>query len=136
MRTKVSLDFAEAESMAAGAGAAAARLGARVAIAVVDDAGVLMHFQRLEGARSHTVDLAIRKARTAATLSLSTRLLEQMAKEGRLQNSEALALAGGVPVTVNGDCAGALGVSGSTSEIDDEIANAGLAVLSPRSTGL
>ncbi|QUD90273.1 GlcG/HbpS family heme-binding protein [Phenylobacterium montanum] len=139
MRTKSSLELAEAEAMAAGCRRTAKRLGARVAIAVVDDSGALIHFQRLDGARAHTVDLAIRKAKTASMLGVPTRALELLAKQGSLQSGEALALAGGVSVIVDGDCAGAIGVSGAATDIDDEIANAGLAAFSavehPRSSG-
>jgi glc operon protein GlcG len=125
MRMKPSLEFVDAEAIAIACRAAAERAGVRVAIAVVDEAGGLLHLQRLDGAKVHTVDLAHRKARTSAALGLSTGILEQMAKEGRLQGADVLALGGGLPVMRDGQCAGAIGVSGATSDIDESIAKAG-----------
>ena len=125
MRMKPSLEFVDAEAIAVACRAAAERAGASVAIAVVDDAGGLLHLQRLDGAKAHAADLAHRKARTAAALGLSTAILEQMARDGRLVGTDVLALGGGLPVIRAGQCAGAVGVSGSTSEVDDAIASAG-----------
>src|SRR5204863_10063937 len=106
-----------------GCGSGGARaLGAPVCIAVVDEGGVLVALRRLDGAKAHSVDLATRKARTAAALCLSTAVLEQMAREGRLPSGEVLALGGGRPLLHCGETAGGVGVSGSTSEADDLIA--------------
>ena len=126
MRMKPSLDFGDAEAIAAACRAAAERAGARVAIAVVDDAGGRLRLQRLDGAKAHAADLAHRKARTAAAIGLSTAVLEQMAKEGRLAGTDVLALGGGLPVVRGGECAGAVGVSGATSDVDEQVAEAGL----------
>jgi uncharacterized protein GlcG (DUF336 family) len=52
-----------------------------VSTAVVDQGGALLHFCRLDGARPYSVDLAIRKARTAMPLALSTQVLEAMTRE-------------------------------------------------------
>jgi glc operon protein GlcG len=128
MRMKPTLEFQDAEAIGAACRAQAERDGARVAIAVVDEAGVLLHLQRLDGAKPHAVDLASRKARTAAALGLPTAILEQMAKEGRLPPTDVLALGGGLPVMLDGQCAGAIGVSGATSEVDESIAAAGVAL--------
>ncbi len=129
MRMKPSLEFADAEAIAAACRAAAEQQSARVAIAVVDDAGALLHLQRLDGAKPHAVDLASRKARTAAALGLSTTILERMAAEGRLPQTDVLALGGGLPILDGGACAGAVGVSGATSEIDEQVAAAGVALM-------
>ena len=79
--------------------------------------------------KAHAADLAHRKARTAAALGLSTAILEQMASEGRLPATDVLALGGGLPLLRDGHCAGAIGVSGATSEVDEAIAAAGVTVL-------
>jgi uncharacterized protein GlcG (DUF336 family) len=129
MRLRLSLEFLDAEAIAAACRAAAEREGAGVAIAVVDDAGALLHLQRLDGAKPHAVDLASRKARTAAALGLSTSVLERMAAEGRLPSADVLALGGGLPILRDGQCAGAIGVSGATSEMDEAIAAAGVALM-------
>ncbi|HLK26416.1 MAG TPA: heme-binding protein [Caulobacteraceae bacterium] len=132
MRMKPSLEFKDAEAIAAACRAAAERDGAPVAIAVVDDAGALLHLQRLDGAKPHAVDLASRKARTAAALGLSTTILERMAAEGRLPPTDVLALGGGLPIVSQGGCAGAVGVSGATSDVDEKIAAAGAALIGER----
>lgn len=126
MRMKPSLEFTDAEAIGLACRAAAERTRAPVAIAVVDEAGGLLHLQRLDGAKAHAADLAHRKARTAAALGLPTAVLEQMAKEGRLQGTDVLALGGGLPVMLDGQCAGAVGVSGMTSVLDEKIAAAGV----------
>jgi glc operon protein GlcG len=125
MRMKPSLELVDAEAIALACRGAAERAGAHVAIAVVDDAGGLLHLLRLDGAKAHASDLAHRKARTAAALGLSTAILEQMAAAGRLPATDVLPLGGGLPVVREGQCAGAVGVSGATSDIDGEIAAAG-----------
>lgn len=126
MRMKSSIDLSDANSILGACKRMALEVGAAVSIAIVDDAGVLLCFERLDRAKVHTVELAQRKARTAALLSLSTKVLEGMVREGRLQNAEVLAQGGGVPVVYAGECAGGIGVSGSATEVDDQIAVAGL----------
>ncbi|HXQ11548.1 MAG TPA: heme-binding protein [Caulobacteraceae bacterium] len=132
MRMEPSLEFADAEAIAVACRAAAEHAGASVAIAVVDDAGGLLHLQRLDGAKAHAADLAHRKARTAAALGLSTAILEQMARAGRLPPTDLLALGGGLPVLKDGQCAGAVGVSGATSDIDEQVAAAGVTLMDYR----
>ena len=128
MRTKPCLDFVDAETIAGACRAAALESSSPVTIAVVDDTG-LLHLQRLDGAKSYSVDLASRKARTAAMLGISTSILEQMAKEGRLPSGDILALGGGLPIMHASQCAGAVAVSGATSAEDERIAAAGVAAL-------
>src|SRR5579871_6645239 len=113
MRMKPTLELTDAEAIVAGCRSAAVDLAASTAIAVVDEAGVLLQLVRLPGAKPHTVDFAVRKARTAALLGLSTTVLEQMAREGRQMGGDTLALGGGLPVLAQGQCAGGVGVSGS-----------------------
>ena len=132
MRTKPSLDLRDADAIAAACRAAAIDAGARVSIAVVDEAGGLLHFQRLDGARAYSADLAIRKARTAASVGVPTRMIEAMARAGQPMSGEVLAVSGGVPVLHDGQCAGAVGVSGASGDEDVRIAEAGL----PRAAGL
>ena len=129
MRMKPCLELVDAEVIASACRAAAERAGARVAIAVVDDGGGLLHLQRLDGAKAHATDLAHRKARTAAAVGLPTAVLEKMANEGRLLGTDVLALGGGLPVMRDGQCAGAVGVSGATSEVDEQIAAAGVTLM-------
>ncbi|MBI2090549.1 MAG: heme-binding protein [Deltaproteobacteria bacterium] len=110
-----------------------------VSIAIVDDGGHLLAFMRNDGARLHTVPVAIAKARSAA---LTRNPTGKKSPSGRdMDDHQALAITlaagpgsivtfpGGVPITVNGQCVGAVGVSGAKSDEDREIAEAGIAAL-------
>jgi len=130
MRKKLSIEIQEAEAAGAACAALARDMGLRVSIAVVDDGGALMWFTRLDGARAYSVDLAIRKARTAAALGLPTKILEQITRERPMQGVDMLAVSGGAPILVEAVCAGAIGVSGAKGEEDHAIAQAGAATLS------
>ena len=103
------------------------------AIAVVDPAGDLLAFQRMDGVRPASADLAIEKARTAARLQRSTAEIEDSINQGRTAFVTAgiLALRGGAPIRVNGAVVGAIGVAGLSKEIDAEIANTAATALSP-----
>jgi glc operon protein GlcG len=129
MRLISTIDSEDAATAMQEAKAATSALGIRVTIAIVDASGVILRLERDDGAKAHTVDLASRKARTAAMLSIETLLLEQMAKDGRSLSGEVLALAGGAPFLHHGACTGAIGVSGGTSEADHQIAQAAVAAL-------
>jgi glc operon protein GlcG len=103
------------------------------AIAVVDPAGDLLAFQRMDGVRPASADLAIEKARTAARLQRPTAEIEDNVNQGRTAFVTAgiPALRGGVPIRVNGAVVGAVGVAGLSKEIDAEIANTAATALSP-----
>jgi glc operon protein GlcG len=105
-----------------------------VSIAVVDTHGELVGFLRMDGAMIATVDVSRAKARTAARFRRPTFMLDSSVKAGRVQ---LLALdgvtpvEGGVPITVNGQVVGAIGVSGATSAQDAQMALAGAAAVQP-----
>jgi glc operon protein GlcG len=103
------------------------------AIAVVDPNGDLLAFQRMDGVHPASADLAIEKARTAARLQRPTAEIEDNISRGRTAFVTAgiAALRGGVPIRVNGEVVGAVGVAGLSKEIDAEIANTAAAALSP-----
>lgn len=132
MRLVPTLDSEDAAAAMSAALASASALGVRVCIAIVDASGVLLRLERQDGAKAHTIELASRKARTAATLGFETSRLEAMAKDGRAMPGDVLALGGGVPVMEPNGCAGAIGVSGGTSEADHQIASDALAALPRR----
>lgn len=127
MRMIPTLEQADAAAASRAALAHAVQQRLAVCIVVVDAAGAPLALHRMDGARSHTVDLALRKARTAALLGLPTQMLERMAAEGRSMPSDVVALAGGAPILQDGLAAGAVGVSGASSEADHAIAEAGAA---------
>jgi len=116
------LDSVDAAAACEAGVRAASERGIAACIAVVDSSGVLLELHRSDSAKAHAVDFATRKARSSALLGLETAVLERMAKDGRSLSGEVLALAGGVPVIHDGRCAGAIGVSGGSSDADHEIA--------------
>jgi len=129
MRSKFSLTFEDAQTVAAACLQAARQHEIEVSIAVVDEAGALLHFSRMDGARTYTVELASQKARASASVGVPTGVIEAMARERPGQSRETNVGRGGVPVQYGGQCAGAIGVSGAKPEIDERIAQAGIAVL-------
>ncbi len=104
--------------------------GWAVSIAVCDDGGHLLAFVRMPGAGSVSARIAQGKAQTAAEFRRDTKGIEDMINGGRtaflsVPGLDAL-LEGGLPVMVNGQCAGAVGVSGVKSDEDAQIARAGV----------
>ena len=121
-----------ARTMMAAAEAEAARNGWPVAIAIVDASGELVAFHKLDGTQSASIDIAIGKARTAARLRRPTKALEDAIASGRMALAAVdgiTPLEGGVPITVDGQVIGAMGVSGVTSQQDAQVAEAGIRAL-------
>jgi glc operon protein GlcG len=104
------------------------------AIAVADPAGDLLAFERMDGVRAASVDLAVEKARTAARLQRPTAEIEDSINQGRTAFVTAgiAALHGGVPIRVNGEVVGAVGVAGLSKDTDSGIANAAAKALTSR----
>lgn len=127
-RSTLALD--DARRLLAAARAQAEAMGAAVTIAVVDDGGVPIALERLDGARLHTPEVAIRKARTAAILHAPTAALETQIAEhpAYLAFPDRLPVAGGVPVLHEGKVAGAIGCSGGTPAEDEAICRAAVPV--------
>ena len=130
------LDQAGAQAVLQAAKDSAQQRNAPSAIAVVDPAGDLLAFQRMDGVRPASADLAIEKARTAARLRRPTAEIEDNINNGRTAfvTADIMALRGGVPIHVNGEVVGAVGVAGLSKETDTEIATTAAAALSPSST--
>ncbi len=126
--TRKTLTLEGAERVLALATAEAKRLGAGGAIAVVDDGGHLVALHRLEGTFPAAWSVSVGKARTAAQFRRPTRVFEEAIKNGRVSLtavSEMVPLQGGVPLLVDGQVVGAIGVSGAASaQQDDDIAQA------------
>jgi glc operon protein GlcG len=122
-----------ARQVAAGARAEAAANGWPVAIAVVDAAGGLIYFERLDGTQPASLDIAIGKARTAAAFKRSTKLFEDAIASGRtsLLSLDIIPFEGGIPIIFEGTVVGAVGVSGVTPEQDGIIAQAGIHAVLP-----
>jgi len=124
----------EAARVALSACEAAAREGGwRVVIAVVDDGGHAILLERLDGAQWSSIDTALNKARAAVAWKRPTRLLEESVNGGRfafLSITQGMAvLQGGVPIEIDGQVLGAIGVSGVKASDDEVIALAGVHAL-------
>lgn len=133
MKTKSTLEFADVKTIAAAAVAEATKNNWAVSIAIVDDGGHLLSFQRLDGAAPISSHIAPGKARTAAIGQRETKVYEDMINGGRVSFLSApdlnAMLEGGVPIMKDGQCLGAVGVSGVKSSEDAQIAKAGIAAL-------
>jgi glc operon protein GlcG len=133
MKTRPMLTLEDCQAMAAAAEAEARRNGWNVAIAILDDGGHLLHFQRMDGATPANGEVAVEKGRTAAVSRRSTEVWEDRIRGGRLAmlKMPVLPVQGGLPILVDGHCVGAIGVSGVASQDDERIGAAGIAVLQP-----
>jgi uncharacterized protein GlcG (DUF336 family) len=133
MKTKPALTMQDCEKIQAAARAEALKNKWNVTIAIVDDGGHLLWLQRLDGAAPVSSHIAPAKARTAALGRRESRVYEEMINGGRASFLSAPLLEGmlegGVPVIVEGQCVGAVGVSGVKSSEDAQIARAGIAAL-------
>ena len=131
--TKKSLTLEAARLAMSACEEEARRGGWKVVIAVVDDGGHVILLQRLDGAQTSSIDTAVAKARAAVAWKRPTRLLEESVNGGRyafLSISQGMALLqGGVPVEVNGQVIGAIGVSGVKASDDEIVATAGVNAL-------
>ena len=108
------------------------------AIAVVDDGGNLMAVKRLDNTFAAGANISIGKARTAAIFKKPTSVFENIIKDGRtpmVALNDFTPLQGGVPIILNGQIVGAVGVSGAASaQQDEELAIAGAAAISSGNT--
>jgi glc operon protein GlcG len=133
LKSKPFLDLDAVKRIAAAAEGEAQRHAWTVSIAIVDDGGHLLWLQRLDGAAPISAHIAPAKARTAALGRRESRVYEEMINQGRMSFLSAPdlhgMLEGGVPILVDGQCVGAVGVSGVKSGEDAQIARAGIAAL-------
>lgn len=130
--TKRVLTLEAARRVAAAAEAEARKNNWAVTVAVLDDSGHLVLFQRMDGAKLVAIDIAIRKARTAVYFQGPTKDLEAEVAGGRnalLPIDGFMPLEGGVPLMSGGQLVGAVGVSGVTGAQDAQCAQAGAAVM-------
>ena len=129
---KIMLTLDDAKKIAAGAEAEAKRNGWPVVIVIVDDGGHLLYLQRLDHTQFGSINVAIEKARAAIAFRRPTKIWEENIAEGRLRYLNlpgTLPIEGGLPITVNNQFAGAIGVSGVRSFEDAQIAQAGIDAL-------
>lgn len=117
-----------ARRAAAAALAEAARNGWQMSVAIVDTAGQLVHFEKMDDCQSGSIQVSIDKARSAALFRRPTKVFGDMLAAG---NSYVMTLAGavpverGVPLVLGGKVVGAIGISGGTGPQDGTVARAG-----------
>lgn len=133
MQSKQILNLDDIKKIASAAEAEAKSNNWGVTIAIVDDGGHLLWLQRLDGAAPISAHIAPAKAKTAAIGRRETKIYEDMINNGRFSfmsapNLEGM-LEGGVPIMIDGQCVGAVGVSGVRSTEDVQVAKAGIAAL-------
>ena len=137
---KKTLTLDGARKVIAGAVAQAHKNNAGGIIAVVDDGGNLMALERIDGTFAAGANISIGKARTAALFKKPTRLFEEIIGKGRTSMvalNDFTPLQGGVPIVLDGQVVGAVGVSGASSaQQDEEFAMAGAAALSAARPGV
>ncbi|QAZ38282.1 hypothetical protein C1M51_01985 [Methylibium sp. Pch-M] len=133
MQTKPVLSLEDVKRIAAAAEAEALAHQWPVTIAIVDDGGHLLWLQRLDGAAPVSAHIAPAKAHTAALGRRESRVYEEVINQGRTSFLSAPTIAGllegGVPILLQGQCVGAVGVSGVKSNEDAQVAKAGIAAL-------
>ena len=132
------LDKETAKRVMAAAGAKAEEMGKPVSIAIVDIAGAMVLFERFGNIASYTAAIAEGKAGGSAFTGRDSAMLEQMMQSGgavfeaiadALEGRRFVARQGAVPIVMDGVVVGAIGVSGGTSQEDEDIARAGTAAL-------
>ena len=129
MLTKKTLSYSAAEKAAAWAAEKAAEMGVPQNIAVVDDAGHLVTFRRMDGAKFFSIEISITKAYAAAGFRAATHKVAPKTQPGMpgfgaqaLNSGRFTTLGGGVPLEAAGVIVGAIGVSSGTVEQGTEIA--------------
>ena len=138
MQTKSVLTVAESTKIIEAARAEAERNQWAVTIAVVDDGDHLLSLLRLDNCAPVGAYIATDKARTAALGRRESKQYEDMINNGRtafLSAPLSGTLEGGVPVVVNGQVVGAVGVSGVKADQDAQVAKAGAAAVASHANG-
>jgi glc operon protein GlcG len=131
MRSKPCLTSSDVKSILAACEAEAAKNKWAVAIAIVDDSGFLLGFTRMDGAPVISAEVSVGKARTSAMTKRPSKFFEDRVKERpAFANFPAgILIQGGLPLTHENECVGAIGVSGVQSHEDEQIAAAGVRAL-------
>jgi len=128
------LDIADARILIAGASEKAREIGVPMCIAITDESGNLIAFERMDGGKVTSTTIAIDKAFTAAGAKKATHDYGTASQPGAPAYGIASAIGGrlmvvggGLPVIVNGEVVGGIGVSSGTPAQDREVAEAGIA---------
>ena len=123
------VNVAQAKKIAAGVIGECAKNQWNVAVAVVDNHGFLVYFERMDNTQTASMDIAVGKARAAATYRRPTRAFADVFNKGGPATATlpgVFASPGGLPIMVDGKVTGGVGVSGVTGDQDEQCAKAGL----------
>jgi glc operon protein GlcG len=131
------LDLAMAERIVKGSIAKAEQMGVRLSIAVVDEAGNLVHLSRMDGAIFLSPQIAMGKAFISAAWRTSSGEIEKRAQSSppffgavsAMTGGRAIPRQGALPITIDGRCVGAVGASGGSSQEDEDAVRAGIEAL-------
>jgi glc operon protein GlcG len=128
------IDVESAKKAAAAAVAESRKSSLLQSVAVTDAAGDLVYFEKMDGAFSASVEIAVGKARSAARFKRPTKVWEDILSAGgngmRVLGLEgAVPVEGGVPIVAGGKIVGAIGVSGGSTSQDGAVARAGAAAI-------
>jgi glc operon protein GlcG len=131
MRTKPCLTSSDVKKMMAACLAEAEKNKWPVSVAILDDGAFILHLERMDGAAVTTAEVAVGKARTSALTKRPSKFFEDRVKErpAFIAFPAGLFIQGALPIMHEGECVGAIGVSGVQSAEDEQIARAGLAAL-------
>jgi len=132
MQSKAVLSQADVSKVLDAAQQEAERENWAITVAVTDDGGHLLALRRLDGAAPFTADVAANKARSAAVGRKETQVFEEMINGGRTAFISApmqALLSGGVPIVVDGQVVGAVGISGVKPDQDIQVAKAAVSVI-------
>ncbi len=130
----LSISLEDAKKVTAPALAEARKNNWTMAVAIVDTAGNLVYFEKMDGTQTASANIAVEKARTAAQFKRPTKALQDALAAGGeglriLGLPGAVPVEGGIPLVAAGKIVGAIGVSGGTSQQDSVCATAGATVM-------
>lgn len=141
MLTIKRLDISDAQRLIAAARVKAVEIGVPMCIAVTDESGNLIAFERMDGGKITSIQLAIDKSYTATGIQKSTQALGEVNQPGMPAHGisstlggRMVAVAGGVPVVANGAVVGGVGVSSGSPAQDHEVALAGMTAFDENET--